>query len=149
MKKLIIICYILLATNINASAQIYIITVDHLFYIEHNQENEIELDLYLQQYKNEKTMPAANLFTLDYDNLIVKTEMNNIVKAYPIAQITKHNDLLECVYTDATNKIDYHLKYFYKHPALNTSFLFISWKNNNEDPSVSESVYVGPQSNIF
>ena len=149
MKRYIIVCCMILATCYKTEAQIYIITADHLFYIEHNEDNEIELDLYFQQYKNEKTMPQANLFTLDYESLIVKTDMNNVVKAYPISQITKHDDLLECVFTYKTKNINYHLKYYYKHPALNTSFLFISWKNNNEDPEVSESVYVGPKSNIF
>jgi hypothetical protein len=149
MKKYILVCCMILATCYKTEAQIYIITADHLFYIEHNEENEIELDLYFQQYKNEKTIPPANLFTLDYDNLVVKTEMNNVVKAYPISQITKQDDLIDCVYIDTVKNINYHLKYYYKHPTLTTSFLFISWKNNNEDPSVSESVYVGPQSNIF
>ena len=147
MKTYIISCCMLLATYYHAGAQIYIITADNLFYIEHNEENEI--DLFFKQYKNEETMPPSNLFTLDYDNLVVKTEMNTIIKAYPITQITKHEDLLECVYTDAIKNINYHLKYYYKHPALNTSFLFISWKNNNEDPSMSESIYVGPQSQIY
>ena len=149
MKRYIIVCCMILATCYKTEAQIYIITADHLFYIEHNEDNEIELDLYFQQYKNEKTIPPANLFTLDYDNLVVKTEMNNVVKAYPISQITRNNDILECMFTDKTNNINYHLKYYYQHPSLNTSFLFISWKNNNEDPEVSESVYIGPQSNLY
>jgi len=149
MKTFFIGCCILLSTSYYAKAQIHIITADHLFYIEHNEENEIELDLYFQQYKNEKTMPPSNLFTLDYESLVVKTDMNNVVKAYPISQITRHDDLLECVFTDKTHNINYHLKYYYIHPSLNTPFLFISWKNNNEDPAVSESVYIGPQSNLY
>ena len=107
------------------------------------------MDLYFQNYKNEKTIPAANLFSIDYDNLVVKTEMQNTIKAYPITQIIKLDDRLDCVYLDANKNISYHLRYYYKHPSLNKSFLFISWVNKNEDVEVSESVYIGPEAQLF
>ena len=149
MRTIIIIFFILVATCINVNAQIHIITADNLFYIEHNSENELEMDLYFQNYKNEKTMPAANLFSIDYDNLVVKTDMQNTIKAYPITQVTKLDDRLDCVYLDANKNISYHLQYYYKHPSLNKSFLFITWQNNNEDVEVSESVYIGPEAQLF
>ena len=149
MKKNTILFYLLIVLCSKSNAQQHIITADNLFYIEHNVENELEMDLFFQNYKNEKAIPAANLFTIDYDKLVVKTDMQNNIKAYPITQVTKLDDRLDCVYLDANKNISYHLQYYYKHPTLNKSFLFISWENKNEDVEVSESVYVGPEAQLF